>query len=284
VLPQALLLQTFPNDVAFFDGEHPTTTGHSVLAAFADAVLTADHVQFIDGTGTAHAANGNDFIFATNDALNPILNRQYTIYGGSGTDFIFTGPGDVTVYAGSGTDLIAAGSGNATLVGGKGTDVLETNSTGTNLLQGGHCEDAFIVNLGGTLIGGSGHDLFILKESAGLVNPGGSFNFGQQDIIGGKGGGTVVFIINDQHPGAVNAPIAEFQKVESAFKAATNDHHHGSLQIDGLQMSGITGLELQIDSVSSNPHNLITHNIAQIVGRAPEISTHLTGLLHKADT
>jgi Ca2+-binding RTX toxin-like protein len=279
--------QFAPNEVAFFDGEHPTTAGHSVLAAFADAVLTSDHVQFIDGTKDVHAQNGTDFIFAINDALNPVLNRHYTIYGGSGADLIFTGPGDVTVYGGSGTDLIAAGSGNAMLVGGNGTDVLETNSTGTNLLIGGHGEDAFIVNRGGTntLIGGSGDDLFILKESAALVNPGGSFNFGQQEITGGKGGGTLLFIINDQHPDAENALIAEFQKVVSAFKAAANGNHPGSFQIDSLQVTGITGLELQIDSVSTDPHTpyLITHNVVQIVGQAPEISSDLSGLLHTAD-
>jgi phospholipase/lecithinase/hemolysin len=280
--------QFAPNEVALFDTEHPTTTGHSIIAAFANAVLTSDHVQFIDGTETVHAQNGNDFIFATNDALNPILNRHYTIYGGSGADLIFTGPGDVTVYGGSGTDLIAAGSGNATLVGGNGTDVLETNSTGTNVLVGGHGEDAFVVNRGGTntLIGGSGDDLFILKESAALVNPGGSFSFGQQQITGGKGGGTLLVIINDQIPSAETALISEFQKVVSAFNMAALDHHPGSFQMDGLQVTGITGLELQIDSVSTDPHTpyLITHNVVQIVGQAPEISSGLSGLLHTADT
>jgi hypothetical protein len=280
--------QFAPNEVAFFDQIHPTAAAHGILAAFADAVLTSDHVQFLDGTQTIiHAQDGDNFIFATNDLIHPVVNDNYTIYGGSGRDLIFAGPGNVTVYGGSGSDLIAAGSGNAKLVAGDGTDVLATNSLGTNVLVGGHGEDALIVNRGGTntLLGGSGHDLFILKESTSLVN-GGSFNFGQQVIDGDKGGATLKFIINDQNPTAENALIAEFQKIVSAFNAAANDHHAGSFQIDGLQATGITGLELQIDSVSSDPQTpyLITHNVVQAVGEVPGASTHLDNLLHIAES
>ena len=66
---------------------------------------------------------------------------------------------------------------------------------------------------------------------------------------------------------------------------AANDQHPGTFQIDGLHVTGITGLELQIDSVSTNPETpyLITHGV-QIVGQAPEISSDLSGLLHTADT
>jgi len=280
--------QFAPNEVAFFDQIHPTAAAHGILAAFADAVLTSDHVQFLDGTQTIiHAQDGDNFIFATNDLIHPVVNDNYTIYGGSGRDLIFAGPGNVTVYGGSGSDLIAAGSGNAKLVAGDGTDVLATNSLGTNVLVGGHGEDALIVNRGGTntLLGGSGHDLFILKESASLVNAG-SFNFGQQVIDADKGGATLKFIINDQNPTAENALIAEFQKIVSAFNAAANDHHAGSFQIDGLQATGITGLELQIDSVSSDPRTpyLITHNVVQAVGEVPEASTHLDNLFHIAES
>ena len=58
--------QFAPNEIAFFDGEHPTSAGHGVLAAFADAVLTSDTVQFLDGTQSViHAGHGDNFIFAT---------------------------------------------------------------------------------------------------------------------------------------------------------------------------------------------------------------------------
>src|SRR5882672_1472835 len=123
--------QFAPNEVAFFDGIHPTTAAHGILAAFADAVLTSDSTQFLDGTQSViHAGHGDNFIFATPiNPANPALNDDYTIFGGSGADVIFAGSGNVTVHGGSGSDLIAAGSGNATLDGGRGADVLETNST-----------------------------------------------------------------------------------------------------------------------------------------------------------
>jgi phospholipase/lecithinase/hemolysin len=100
-LLEAQSTQFAPNEVAFFGGVHPTTAAHGIVAAFADAVLTSDHVQFLDGTQTIiHAQNGTNFIFATNDPFHPVLNQNYTIYGGSGTDLIFAGPGNVTVYGG----------------------------------------------------------------------------------------------------------------------------------------------------------------------------------------
>src|SRR5262249_603616 len=135
------------------------------------------------------------------------------------------------------------------------------------------------------LLGDSGNDLFILKESAVLVNSDGTFNFGQQDINGGSGHDTIRFIINNQNHGAESALSAEFQRVVSAFNAAADDHHPGTFQIDGLQVTGIEGLELQVDRVSGDAHTpyLITHNIDQTVGQAPEVSTGLSDLLHTAE-
>ena len=136
--------QFAPNELAFFDGEHPTYAGHSALAAFADAELTSDTTQFLDGTQSViHAGHGDNFIFATPiDPANHALNGNYTIDGGAGDDIIFAGSGNVTVDGGSGDDLIFAGSGNALLEGGSGADVLETNSTGINTLIGGSGGDA----------------------------------------------------------------------------------------------------------------------------------------------
>ncbi len=288
--------QFAPNEVAFFDDVHPTTALHGISAAFADAVLTSDHVQFLDGTQSViHAQHGNNFIFAappidpSNPGLNDHYNYNYTIYGGPGTDLIFAGSGKVKVYGGSGTDLIAAGSGNATLVGGSGTDVLETNSTGRNVLMGGQDDDALIVNRGGTnkILGGSGNDLFILKENASLFNPDGTFNFGKQEINGGNGRDTLRFIINDRNSSAESALRAEFvDKVESAFKSAANDHHAGTFQVDGLCVTGIERIELQVDSVSTdnNTPYLITHDIVRAEGHAAPVSSTLSDLLQTADS
>jgi phospholipase/lecithinase/hemolysin len=281
--------QFAPNEVAFFDGIHPTTAAHGIVAAFADAVLTSDSTQFLDGTQSViHAGHGDNFIFATPiNPANPALNDDYTIFGGPGDDVIFAGSGNVTVHGGSGSDLIAAGSGNATLHGGSGADVLETNSTGTNMLAGGEGGDALIVNRAGTnaLFGGSGNDLFVFKESASIVKSDGSFNFGQQLIRGGSGHDTLTFIINDQNANAESALIAEFLKIESAFDLAARHGHAGSFEIDGLHVSGIERIELQIDSVSTNPNTpyLITHDIALADGHGGQVSDALSHLLQTAD-
>jgi len=281
--------QFAPNEIAFFDGEHPTSAAHGVVAAFADAVLTADHTQFLDGTQSViHGGHGDNFIFATPlDPANQALNGNYTIYGDSGDDTIFAGSGNVTVHGGAGDDLIFAGSGNATLEGGSGTDLLETNSSGTNALIGGSGGDALIANRAGTntMLGGGGNDFFALKESAGLVNAGGGFSFGQQVISGGGGHDTLRFIVNDQNPAAENALIAEFQKIEFAFDLAAKHGHAGTFDVDGLHVSGIERLELQIDSVSSNPNTpyLITHQIAEADGHGGGVSNSLGHLLQTAE-
>ena len=281
--------QFAPNELAFFDGEHPTSAAHGAIAAFADAVLTSDSTQFLDGTHSViHGGRGDNFIFATPiDRTNPALHDNYTIFGGSGDDTIYAGIGNVTVHGGSGNDLIFSGSGNATLDGGSGADVLETNSTGTNTLIGGDGGDALIANRAGTntLLGGSGNDLFVLKQSASIVNSGGSFNFGQQVINGGGGHDTMRFIINDQNPAAEHALIAEFHKIETAFDLAARHGHAGNFDIDGLHVTGIERVELQIDSVSTNPNTpyLIIHDMALADGRASPVSGALNHLLQTAD-
>jgi phospholipase/lecithinase/hemolysin len=277
-----------PNEIGFFDGIHPTYAGHCIQAAFADAVLASDHTQFLDGTeSVVHAPGGSNFIFATPiDPTNPSLNDNYTIYGGSDDDLIFAGSGNVTVHGGSGDDLIAAGSGNATLYGGRGTDVLATNSLGTNLLEGGWGNDALIANRGGTntLEGGSGNDLLVLKENASLVNPDGTFNFGAQTIDGGDGRDTLRFIINDQNPAAEHALIAEFQKIETAFDSSIANHNPGTFQADGLNVTGIDRIQLQVDSVSNNPNTpyLISSDILFSDGHGAPLSNTLGSLLHTA--
>src|SRR5205085_8461268 len=85
--------QFAPNEVALFNADHPTTAGHGVFAAFADATLTSDHVQFLDGTqSVVHALPGDNFIFATPiDPTTAGLDDDYTIFGGAGRDVIFAG-------------------------------------------------------------------------------------------------------------------------------------------------------------------------------------------------
>ena len=277
-----------PNEVGFTDGEHPTFAGHGIQAAFADATLSSDRTLFLDGTqSVVHAEKGSNFIFATPiDPTNPSLDDNYTIYGGSGSDLIFAGSGNVTVHGGSGTELIDAGSGNAKLFAGDGTDLLATNSLGTNLPVGGDGNDALIANRGGTntILGGDGNDLIVLKESASLVDPGGSFSFGTQTIAGGDGRDTLRFIINDQIPGAEQALMAEFHQVQAAFDASVAAHHPGTFQVDGLDVTGIDQLQLQVDSVSTDPATpyLITQNIVASDGHGAAVSDKLDNLLTTA--
>ena len=277
-----------PNEVGFFDGDHPTFAGHGIQAAFADATLSSDHTVFLDGTqSVVHAGHGDNFIFATPpDPASPNPNGNYTIFGGSGTDLIFAGAGNVTVHGGSGTELIDSGSGNSSLFAGDGTDLLATNSLGTNLLVGGDGNDALIANRGGTntIVAGDGNDLIVEKESASLVDPGGSFSFGTQTIAGGDGRDTLRFIINDQIPGAEQALMAEFHQVQAAFDASVAAHHPGTFQVDGLDVTGIDQLQLQVDSVSTDPATpyLITQNIVASDGHGAAVSDKLDNLLTTA--
>ena len=283
--------QFAPNEIGFFDEVHPTTAGHGIIAAFADAVLTSDDVQFLDGSQAAlYAGDGDDFIFARPiDPINRALDDDYTIYGGAGADVIFAGSGNVKVHGGSGSDLIAAGSDNAILDGGWGEDLLATNSRDTNLpnlLVGGQGDDALIANRAGanTLKGGAGDDLFVLKENASLVNLDHSFNFGEQKIVGGQGDDTLRLIINDQNAPAMQDLIAEFWTIKAAFDFAAS-HHAETFHIDGLDVTGIERLELQVNSVSEDPASpyLITHDIVLAYGHADPVSGQLFGLMHAAE-
>src|SRR5262249_21606418 len=134
--------------------------------------------------------------------------------------------------------------------------------------------------------GGTGNDFFVFKESASLANADGSFNFGQQVVHGGGGHDTLRFIINDQDPAAEQAFMTEFAKIEAAFDQAMQHGHAGSFDIDGLQVSGVEGLELQVDALSADPDTpyLITHTIALADGHATAMGHELAHVLQNASS
>jgi hypothetical protein len=99
----------------------------------------------------------------------------------------------------------------------------------------------------GAFAGGSGHDLFILKESAVLVN-GDSFNFRQDRRQRGRD--TAVHHQRSE-PRCRECSDCRISKSRVGFQCGPHDHHAGSFQVDGLKATGIIGLELQIDSVST---------------------------------
>jgi Ca2+-binding RTX toxin-like protein len=157
-------------------------------------------------------------------------------------------------------------------------------SLGTNLLAGGSGSDVLIANRGGNnvLAGGGGDDLIVLKESADLVDPDGSIAFGIQHVSGGRGLDTLRFIVNDQAPATESAFINEFQRIAQAFDCVGPG---GSFRIDGLDVTGIERLELQVDSVSTDPATpyLITHTLALSVGSGLPVGGIQEDLLAKAE-
>jgi hypothetical protein len=92
------------------------------------------------------------------------------------------------------------------------------------------------------------------------------------------------YINNDQNPAAEQAFIAEFGQVEAAFDQAARQGHPGTFNIDGLHVTGVERIELQIDSVSTNPNTpyLITHQIAMADGLGGHESSALQQLLQTA--
>ena len=258
-----------PNEIGFFDAVHPTTATHGLQAAFAEASLTSDQVSlFTTGNQTFHASNGSNFVFA--------VAGSNTFYGGAHNDVIYSGNGNSTVHGGAGNDLIFAGGGNNHLYGDGGTNLLAVNS-GDNALVGGTGFDVLIVNRAGnnTIDTGGGDNLIIFKENAGAT-------FGHETVVGGHGDNTLRFIINDQNPASEQVLLTEFKQVVSAYNASLATNHHGTFSVDGLDVQGITGIQLQIDSVDMAIPYQINHTIVQSIGERPELSSVAQNLMHQA--
>jgi phospholipase/lecithinase/hemolysin len=258
-----------PNEIAFTNDIHPTYAAHGVQAAFAAATLNASNVElYVAGGKVSNGTDGADFIFA--------VKGGNTFAGGAGADVIYAGNGNNTGRGGTGNDLVFAGGGGNHLFGDSGSDLLAVNS-GDNELDGGTGDDILVANRSGntTLRGGSGDNLIILKEDAGA-------SFGAQSIFGGSGETVVRFIFNDQNAASVTALTAEFQTIVDAFNASMLTNQMGSFTVDGLDVHGITGLQLQLDSVNAaNPYQ-IDHTILQTIGDAPQLSGAGSSLLQQA--
>ena len=195
---------------------------------------------------------------------------------GGGDDIVYAGNGNNTVHGGYGNDLIFAGGGNNHLYGDQGDNLLAVNS-GDNSLVGGGGFDVLIVNRAGnnTVDTGGGDNLIIFKENAGA-------SFGHETVIGGHGNTTLRFVINDQNVASEQALITEFQRVVGAFNASLTTNHHGTFTIDGLDVQGISGVQLQIDSVDATVPYQIDHTIVQSIGERPDISLPAQHLLQQA--
>ena len=103
-------------------------------------------------------------------------NRDQTIYGNAGGDFIFGGWGDDRLDGGAGDDWIKGADGNDTLLGGAGNDHLYGES-GNDWLDGGSGID--------WLDGGWGNDSFVFRladhagDGVGIFAPYSDFDGGR---------------------------------------------------------------------------------------------------------
>lgn len=109
-----------------------------------------------------------------------------TVYGGSGNDYVQTGPGNDTLFGGAGNDLLDGGSDNDTIYGGSGNDSLG-GGEGVDILYGGTGDDRLT---GGyeadVLFGGAGNDVLI-----GDVRFTSFANSGNDTLDGGYGNDTL---------------------------------------------------------------------------------------------
>ncbi|MEM8755840.1 MAG: SGNH/GDSL hydrolase family protein, partial [Pseudomonadota bacterium] len=146
------------DQVAFFDGVHPTEAFHGIIAGYQAASLTSTARIGDDGenrmVGDRHAdlavgAEGDDAIF---------LRR--------GDDVALAGLGDDTARGGAGEDLIAGGAGDDRIGGGGDSDVI-ADGLGDDVTSGGAGDDLIVDGEGADLHrGGRGDDVFVFTEAA----------------------------------------------------------------------------------------------------------------------
>jgi phospholipase/lecithinase/hemolysin len=146
-----------PDEIAFFDGIHPTTAAHGATAAFVSASLEADKVTLLNaGNDTVTTLFGDDLVMTGlgDDRIST----------GFGEDTVLAGAGNDTVDGGFGDDVLSGGGGNDKVYGGFGDDLVAGNA-GNDLLDGGFGNDVLIAGSGSdTMNGGFGNDIFYVKN------------------------------------------------------------------------------------------------------------------------
>jgi phospholipase/lecithinase/hemolysin len=156
-LPTGITNLFAPDEIAFFDGIHPTTAAHGATAAFVAATLEADKVILLNA--------GNDTVTGTfrDDFVMTGLGDD-RISTGFGEDTVLAGAGNDTVDGGFGDDVLSGGGGDDKVYGGFGDDLVAGNA-GNDLLDGGFGNDVLIAGSGSdTMNGGFGNDIFYIKN------------------------------------------------------------------------------------------------------------------------
>ena len=208
------VLDDFDNDqVAFWDGVHPTTATHGVLGAHNAHYLDGGEIEILtDDADRAREGGADDLMLGYGGAD--------TMKGGGGDDSGFGGTGQDRMRGQEGGDIASGGAGGDDIGGGGGADVLDGDG-GDDLIQGNRGADVLIDGLGSDLaLGGGGTDTFIFTQAE-LI---GGTTGDDADVFDGGGGSDTLYMI-----------VAEDQ-----FDALST----GSLQ-DALDVLGITASNIE---------------------------------------
>jgi Ca2+-binding RTX toxin-like protein len=138
-----------------------------------------------------------------NDQIFNLTSAKFNIDGGTGRDFIKTGPGGDIANGGDDNDTIIGGTGNDVLYGGNGDDYIRggdgadtiVDTQGKNVLYGEGGDDLIQppnFSLGGnpdgdTIYGGPGNDTIYGGPGKDTI-----FGEGDNDVIEGQGGNDVI--------------------------------------------------------------------------------------------
>jgi Ca2+-binding RTX toxin-like protein len=137
-----------------------------------------DNLYSYGGLDTLYGDDGDDYLVSNDVVGTGVLffggNGNDSIYGSIGFDTLYGESGDDNLNGGGGNDILSSGIGNDSLDGGEGDDALSSN--GSDYLVGDSGNDTLFSSATGnsivdrdTLLGGSGDDLYIIKQSTNIV-------------------------------------------------------------------------------------------------------------------
>ncbi len=140
-----------------------------------------------------YALAGDDYIVGNTGTF-----YDFTVFGGTGNDYIATGRGNDVLAGEAGNDRLLAGTGDNVLSGGLGDDSLLAGN-GNDVLSGDAGNDRLVSNGGNdTLLGGDGNDILVGGLDNDYVNGGA----GNDNVDGGFGDDIVLGVLgNDRVSG-----------------------------------------------------------------------------------
>lgn len=134
---------------------------------------------------TVRGGDGDDVIQST------VPERQETVLGEDGNDYIWGNTGEDILDGGNGNDQLIGGAGSDYLDGGNGNDILEASDGNDNdLLVGGNGNDVLLGRSGDDFLNGSRDNDRLEAGSGNDILIGGS---GDDELIGGSGRDTFIF-------------------------------------------------------------------------------------------